>query len=990
MAHSTRSRGLRTTHALAWPLAGLGLAGLALAGLGLAAPGAALAQGSVARVGKSEIPAREYEEMSRQLEAAHRAQYGRPLTEEERPGFERYVLEQLIRQRLLRAEAARLGIRATDEQAEAFLRQDPYFQTDGRFDAAKWAALQSNPEAYRRALRDARDLLSGRRLLEQVRRQSTPPDDQLRRLFDAWNGRALLNTVLVEKEWFEGGVEIAANHLRAFYDSLVRELPERAEVELELFLVPTPAGRAETARWEAAEARADSARRAVERGARFESVAAAFGGVRAAGAWKTGDSGGLFYEDEQLGEEALTRKTGSLLPRPLRVPGGWAVVRVRERRDVPAPPLDRVALRLIEEYRGSWLAARSRADLDSLRHAHPDSFRTTCATWHLAIADTAKVRVKNPSRKDLERWFEENPTLFARLDPEGRGVVTPAFEEVEPAVRATYLDAQRSQRSLEVATKIGAAWAQGKRDKKAEEEAVVRYAMHTTAAAPAQDLAPELAEMAFRAPVGEPGSASSNRGTAVFYVAVRDTACALPADPALAVAQRLLATAWTARKERAARALYDAEPGRFLSQPKYAYTYVVADVRAYEITDFEPGAIEAYYEAHKNEFGNPERVRVRHLLIATPPGADTLEARQKAERILALARAGAPFDSLVLEYSEEPLTRERGGDSGVLERNTSPPALRPLEDLAFSVRPGELGGPVRTPYGYHLVEGLEYWPAGHVDLISLRATIGGRLAQERAEAMTRQEVADAAARLRTREELVRWAESRDYQVRSLVWAPGTKPIGPAFVPEVRQELERRDGPGMLPGAHRLGVDFVCVHLDSVLPPGPASWEEAREQALTEVEGDLELRASLDAAVGTRSELEAGAEWSEAAAPWGGGIQRMEYSAGFEIEGIGPLAALDTLCFGSPGVALAPGGSAVVPTSDGAYLIQLSTRRLPTEAEFLVAREALRSEATERELYAYFEKLKQRYPVRILRSDLDHPLPPPPLSAGGAARPAGTP
>lgn len=987
MAHSTRSSGLRTTR---FRLAGRGLlAALALSTL--FAAGGARAQGSVARVGKSEIPAREYEEMSRQLEAANRQQLGRELTAEERPGFQRHVLEQLIRQRLLRAEAARLGIQVTDAQAEAFLREDPFFQTDGRFDPAKWAELSTNPDAYRRALRDARDLLAGRRLLDQVRRQNVPPDSELRRLFDSWNGRALTNTVLLEKEWFEGGVTIAPDHLRAYYDSLVRELPERTVVELDLFLVPPGTGKSETERWEAAHARADSARRAIERGDSFEKAAEVFGGVRPGGPWRTGDTGGLFYEDEPLGAEALRVDEGKVLPRPLRVAGGWAVVRARDRLEAPAPGLADVAPRLIQEYRESWLEARSRADLDSLRRAHPDSFRTGCATWHLALVDTAKVKVKNPSEKDLKRWFEANAALFSRLDPEGHGVVTPPFEEVEPAVRATYLDAQRQVRSKEVADRIGAAWAKGKRDKKAEAEANVRYGMRTTYHAPPADLSPELAQAAFGAPLGEAVTAQANRGTAVFVIVERDTACALPDEEALRMASDLLLSQWTARKEAAARALYDADPGRFLSQPTYAYTYVSADVRPWEITDFEPGAIEAYYEANKNDFGNPETARVRHLLVATPPGADTLEARRKAESILERARAGAPFDSLVLQYSDEPLTRDRGGDSGPIERNTAPPALRPLENLAFSVRPGEVGGPARTPYGYHLVEGMEYTPAAYQELVAVRATIGGRIAQERATQKTRQDVEDASRRFRSRDELVRWAKTRDYKVLSLTWKPGTKASGAGFLEPVQQGFVRLNGPGMVPGAHLLGVEYVCAYLDSVIPPGPASWEEAREQALAEVEGELEIRAALEAAALTRAELDSGVEWRQASAPWGGGVQGMEYGAGFSIEGIGPLAELDTLLFGSPAAALEPGRSAVVPTVDGAYVVQLVARRVPTDAEFLAARETVRNEVAERSLYGYFEGLKKRYPVRILRPDLDTPLPPPPpLSAGGAGAPAGSP
>ncbi len=993
MEHSTRTRARRTTRFRpSHSLLALTAATLASGFVGALCERAhAQSSGSVARVGRSEIPSREFEEMSRQLEGPERRKQGRDLTDEEWAVFRRQVLEQLIRQRLLRAEAARLGIQVTDAQAEEFLRADPYFQRNGRFDEARWAELSTNPESYRRALRDARDLLAGRRLLDQVRRQVTPPDAELRQHFERRNGRAILNTLLVEKQWFEGGVEISPDRLRAFYDSLVAELPERVEAELELFLVPLPSAASETEARRLAAARADSARRAVERGAEFEAVAESFGGVRSGGVWTTGDRGGLFREDEPLGEAALALPSGSLLPRTLRLSGGQAILRVREHRSSPVPPLADVAPRLIGEVHEQWLEARARAELDSLSAAHPDSFRTACLTWHVALVDTGRVRTKEPSRKDLQRWYEANPTLFAQLDPEGHGVVTPPFEAVEPAVRSTYREALRMERSREVALRIGAAWEKGRRDRKGEEEAEVRYGLRITRQTPPGDLPPELMAAAFGATPGQAVIADADRGTMVFLVVERDTACALPEAEAVAAARGLLERNWAESKEAAARALYDSDPGRFQSQPTYAFTYVEAEARAYEITDFETGAIEAYFEAHKNDFGDPERVRVRHLLVATPPGGDTLAARRRADNLLALARAGAPFDSLVLAHSDEPVTRERAGDSGVLERGTSPAALRPLEDLAFSVRPGDLAGPVRTPYGYHLVEGLEYSPARYQDLMAVRATIGGRIAQERAEAQVLQEVTEAARRFQSREELARWAATRDYRVVSLQWKPGTKALGAAMNPAVQAAFRRMTAPGTLPDGYKVGVNFACVRLDSILPPGRASWNEAREQALLEVESELEIRAALAAAAATREELAAGVPWERAAAPWGGGLESAEYGAGYVIEGLGALAELDTLLFGSPGVALEPGASAVVPTADGAYLVQLTARRLPTDAEFLVARQALRDVAAEHGLHDYFEELKKRYPVRILRADLDMPLPPPPaLTDGGGAAAAGAP
>src|SRR3970282_359279 len=122
---------------------------------------------------------------------------------------------------------------------------------------------------------------------------------------------------------------------------------------------------------------------------------------------------------------------------------------------------------------------------------------------------------------------------------------------------------------------------------------------------------------------------------------------------------------------------------------------------------------------------------------------------------------------------------------------------------------------------------------------------------------------------------------------------------------------------------------------SIQPPQPASWEEAREQALAEVESELELRAANQAAALTLAELRSDRSWSDATAPWGLGLQNMEYGVGYVVEGVGQIAEMDSLFFGGPETRLTPGEAALLPTPQGGYITQLSARRLPTYRGFLV-------------------------------------------------------
>lgn len=135
--------------------------------------------------------------------------------------------------------------------------------------------------------------------------------------------------------------------------------------------------------------------------------------------------------------------------------------------------------------------------------------------------------------------------------------------------------------------------------------------------------------------------------------------------------------------------------------------------------------INKYYEAHKSEpqFQQPERVTASHILIAARPNliAQQLQSRkklsgealasavreemerlkQKAELIRHEAIETGTFASLARQYSEDPSSRERGGDLGTFTRGTH---TRAFDDAAFALKPGMWSDVVQTEYGFHVIQ----------------------------------------------------------------------------------------------------------------------------------------------------------------------------------------------------------------------------------------------------------------------------------------------
>jgi parvulin-like peptidyl-prolyl isomerase len=961
-----------------------------MAAFGLAGPLAAQGQTGtqpVTSVGEYEILEREFEETYRAILGLYQRESGQRQPPEGLAEFRRGVLEQLIRQRLMRAEAKQRGVTIAESEAEQHLRQDPYFHPGGNFDLNLWAEFSSNPESYRRAMDEATELLAGRRLLEQVYRRLTPSDDELRAYYTGQNERVALNALLIDQNWFENDTDLSAAAIRTHYDSLSVALRGAENVFVELFIVRFPGeltgARSAASTDREARERADSVLTALYSGATYEQVAADFGGIRDGGIWAKDRETGVFYEDPELGEAALAAVAGEVLTRPLRVPGGYAIVRVKSKTERQAPPLATVAGAVINDYGQMRLLNLARSRQESIRQAHPDSFLTVCTTWNAALIDTSQLEVKEPDRRTLERWYEENRRDFARLDPEGKGLVIPPFEELEEMARDNYLSQEKIRLAEETAEKIAKAWGRGKRDKKQEKMAQVWYELSSTPEGPVPPgVPPLLADSAQAALVGYAGTLRGSRGFAVFAVSSRDESCPVSEPVALQRTARILADQIARDREIAARQFYDNYPERYITAPTYHYTAVDVDIRPWDIVDMSDAEIEAFYHANIADFGVPTEVRVRHILISTPPGRDTVQALARARDISDAARRGADFDSLARNFSEDPGTSERGGDTGFLTEAGTPPGFESFTQAAFRLSPGEVAGPVRTPFGYHVIQGLERKEGTRQPLDIVWPNVSSRLASTKADSIAQMAATRAITGFDSKQAMIEWADEENYNVMELSWRPGTRAIGPAAVAEVRQGLEAKVVPGALPEFYFVAPRYVVVYLDSIGPPQRATWEEAREQALYDVDRGRRLQASMRSAEEMLAEMSAGAGWEQAAAPWGGGTAGLEIGTGFVVEGMGHIAEMDTLLFGEPDRRLDDGDAALLSTDAGGLVIQVIQRRTVTPGDFAAVADSLRNQELEYALYEYFEQLKKKYPVRILRADLDVflPSPPPLLSA----------
>ena len=136
------------------------------------------------------------------------------------------------------------------------------------------------------------------------------------------------------------------------------------------------------------------------------------------------------------------------------------------------------------------------------------------------------------------------------------------------------------------------------------------------------------------------------------------------------------------------------------------------------------------YEKAKDRYVTPEKRRASHILIQIPAGKDgDAVARKKAEDVLAQARSGKDFAVLAKQYSQDVGSAAKGGDLGWAERSNF---VAPFADVLFSTPVGEIRGPVKTQYGYHIIRVDDIQPGKTQTFEQARTEVEAQLRRDRA------------------------------------------------------------------------------------------------------------------------------------------------------------------------------------------------------------------------------------------------------------------
>jgi parvulin-like peptidyl-prolyl isomerase len=964
-------------------VAGIGLSSLqALAqGPAGAPPRPGAAKPAIATVGTHHVTREEWERRSAVAIAEFSRRNGNAeLPAEMRDLVRRQVLEGQIRFEMLALEARRTGVTASATEAEAILKQDPFFNPGGRFDETRFITVKTTQvAAYNSAIASLEDQLAARKLNERLEAKFRPAEPALRAGALRALSRATLDHLSLRRSDFNGTFpEPRESEVLGWYAAHQADFRRPDRATLTVAFVNSPGlsdsirslpGGAE--RWaQQMKSLADSILGEVRKGATLDK-AAGFLGPRSntvvaadnfPGYWRASDA-----ENRQLFDP---RNVGKVLPEALPSVEGWLVVRVDEVAPEHVAPLREVAREirgvLRKDRRQNHELYEQRALYDRIR----DDLAAPGWRFRWALADTAAQAVPAPTDAEIDAWYRGHLADYSAFDSKSGSIVTRPLGEVKAEVRSRWTGERRRLEARVRADALFKTWSAGRGDPALESALHVREtaALVHGAVVDSGEAARALADTlwSYEDPHG-PGLMPTRSGWIVWKLAARVDRAVPTFEQARDLVADRLATAKTVEEETGAKRLFQANPGQFGGGDVIHFSrFTIPEMPVLKVK-LTRAEVERYHREHIDKFSAPELVTARHILIT--PASETPEAvhaaRARADEVLRRAKAGEDFARLAREYSDDAATKDKGGDLGTFGRGTM---MNEFEREVFSLTSAELvREPFRTPLGWHVVYCTEHVPAVIQPLDWVYTTVAGeaaavkaeRLAQQRADSIVRASPTPAAAR------------AAAAKLGETVY-PFTKKVGeasPATLTRAYYEALDRCRPGQVvpTSFHLKGQGNWISWVDSISPPTRPTWEEARTAAVEAYRRGAGQRA-LDA---KKAELDSlfSAGWSldSAATLWGGLEHLRDAQPGRGLPSMGGGSTLDSMVVGGARSAVLGVGSESgwVEFPNGWSRLRLVNRQQPSAEQLAVRMENDRAAAIERGMLDYFGDLRRRYPVNIL-------------------------
>src|SRR5271168_424038 len=278
---------------------------------------------------------------------------------------------------------------------------------------------------------------------------------------------------------------------------------------------------------------------------------------------------------------------------------------------------------------------------------------------------------------------------------------------------------------------------------------------------------------------------------------------------------------------------FEKNKSRYQIPERRSFKFALLDLAALrQAVHPSEASLQDYYKQNIDQYRVQNRVHVEHILLKTTgkTDAEVDEIRKKAEDVLAKAKKGANFEELAKQYSDDTGSKVKGGDLGWVLRGQTVPEF---EQIAFSLKKGEMSGLVKTMFGFHIIKLIDREDARTLTLDEVRASIIPVLANQMADQKA-SEITDkmaAAVRQSSRTPVEDIAKQFNLQTGSVPPVAATDPLGPLGTSnEVRDFVFTA----------RQGEDSTPLHVDrGTVVVSVTDIQPARSATLAEVRAKVE-------------------------------------------------------------------------------------------------------------------------------------------------------
>jgi peptidyl-prolyl cis-trans isomerase D len=284
------------------------------------------------------------------------------------------------------------------------------------------------------------------------------------------------------------------------------------------------------------------------------------------------------------------------------------------------------------------------------------------------------------------------------------------------------------------------------------------------------------------------------------------------------------------------RAAYEKNKSKYQVPERRVARYALVDVnqirQSVQVSDAD---LKLQYMANIQQYQVPNRVHAEHILFMTvgKTDAEVEEIKKRAEDVLKQVKKGGKFEDLAKKYSEDPGSKDKGGDLSWITQGQTVPEF---EKTAFSLPAGQVSDLVKTQYGFHIIKVLEKETAHTKPFEEVKDSLRAPLLLTQADKMA-SETADklsAAIRQSNKVSLDNLAQQYHLTVNETRPISATDPLLELANSQDAKETIFRLKPQDLSLPVRTDRGYVVLSVKSVLASHPGSLEEVRERVITDL------------------------------------------------------------------------------------------------------------------------------------------------------------